>query len=678
MKRWLFWLRWLTPPVLVLALYWPVLGMPFFWDDIPIFVFMGGHPPLEIWVTAAGYPYYRPFGFLLWQVVQTLFEANNTVVFHALNPLVLIVDGWLVGLLAVRLAGNVPRNDGAGRESGEVADLYGWLAGALLVVFPFAALAVPQITALFHLQLTLIGLVAALALLEYQRGGRWQWAVVAVAAGALTPFLHEAGAVIAGVLVAVWLFAPAGQRATSNAGGWQAWLGPERRRGLAIIVTVLVCNLIYLPVRQAIPKSRSDGGLPFDRFNLHEALLNGVFFFMGLTFPVQPLALPVMDAFDIGDVLAVVGLGGAALAAAAIVMVRAGYMRWLLAGVLYALAGALPSIIALPFQYVIVSPRLMLFGAPGVALLWAGAATALVWPLARRAPGVGLWLAVGLVVAALVVPVQHIIREVQLHGRALSPVWDMVRAAEQYPDERHLVINPTSWLALADTTYPLGTEGVVVIPEYSTPGQFVELHLGRPVVFDGVEFPLVHTEPERHYFDVWGQILDWEAMAAAVRQYDRVWLVRYGDEQLDFVEVGGLRREPLGGAVVASFDGGRIVLERASARVVGDHVQVMLDWHMSAASTEDVFSQVRDCAGNTLGQIDGAPLGGTFPIWLWQPGETVRDVRTIPIVAPTSDGCYQVIVGLFNPIDGTRPVATDASGQPIADSVIWLPVEASD
>ena len=42
-SRVLAWLRWLTPPVLALALYWPVVGLPFFWDDVDLFRFLGSH-----------------------------------------------------------------------------------------------------------------------------------------------------------------------------------------------------------------------------------------------------------------------------------------------------------------------------------------------------------------------------------------------------------------------------------------------------------------------------------------------------------------------------------------------------------------------------------------------------------------------------------------------------------
>ena len=88
-RRRLRWLRALTPPVLVLALYGPVLRLPFFWDDVANFTFMQGRSLASFWVSAAGFPYYRPLGFSLFRVWQWLFGATNTAAFHALNMLVL-------------------------------------------------------------------------------------------------------------------------------------------------------------------------------------------------------------------------------------------------------------------------------------------------------------------------------------------------------------------------------------------------------------------------------------------------------------------------------------------------------------------------------------------------------------------------------------------------------------
>ena len=83
--RSIIWVHILTSPVLVSILYWPVLELPFFWDDVANFTFMEGRPLLSFWITASGFPYYRPLGFSVFRSWQLLFGSTNTIAFHSLN-----------------------------------------------------------------------------------------------------------------------------------------------------------------------------------------------------------------------------------------------------------------------------------------------------------------------------------------------------------------------------------------------------------------------------------------------------------------------------------------------------------------------------------------------------------------------------------------------------------------
>jgi len=71
-------------------------------------------------------------------------------------------------------------------------------------------------------------------------------------------------------------------------------------------------------------------------------------------------------------------------------------------------------------------------------------------------------VAIFLAVMLLTVPVRYITSRVELHRRALAPISEMVSAVEAFPEDRHLVVNPTTWLALAQHTYPIVHDGVVV------------------------------------------------------------------------------------------------------------------------------------------------------------------------------------------------------------------------
>ncbi|MEK7786718.1 MAG: hypothetical protein AAB658_15010, partial [Chloroflexota bacterium] len=78
----------------------------------------------------------------------------------------------------------------------------GWLAGALLVVFPFAAQLVPWVAALSHLLVTLLTLGACVCILEFDNSKKPGWAIAAVTLAALAPFASEAGLITSGLMTA--------------------------------------------------------------------------------------------------------------------------------------------------------------------------------------------------------------------------------------------------------------------------------------------------------------------------------------------------------------------------------------------------------------------------------------------------------------------------------------------
>ncbi len=272
--RVLIWLRWLTPPVLALALYSPVVGLPFFWDYVPNFNFMSGWTLADIWSSAAGFPYYRPLGFTAWRLLKLSFGETNTVAHHALNLLALVSNGWLVGAMAMRLT--------TGRAKPLDAGVFAWSSGAILTAFPFAALAVPLVASLFHLFVALLALAAGVSFLEYIQHGRRRWAIIAISCAALAPFVHESGVAVAGILAVLWLVAPL------NNG--TSWWSSTRRRGGVVVVVALVLNLLFVLLWLNIPKMRTGGNLP-GGLQANELWLNAGFFFISLTFPLQPWAL---------------------------------------------------------------------------------------------------------------------------------------------------------------------------------------------------------------------------------------------------------------------------------------------------------------------------------------------------------------------------------------------------
>ena len=655
--RTVWWLRLLTPPVLALALYSPVLRMPFFWDDVANFSFLEGRSMASLWFSAAGFPYYRPLGFSLFRVWQWLFGATNTMAFHSLNLLVLTCNGWMLGLLALRLwPDSTDGRKALERDSEETlaAGLFAWLASTLLCSFPFAAIVVPLVASLFHLLVTSLVLLAGLATVCYWRGGHGLWALVMVVCAGLAPFAHESGVAAGLALSALWFGLAVKSDGTKK-------LSIKNRSGHLVLVAVVMLNAIFPLWWRIVDKMRTESGLPNVR-PLAELWHNAVFFLDALTFPVQPLSRLMAQVLPWKEVYWVTIVGMLALGWAAILLWRSGNIRLLLVGISLFAILSLPAIFTLPQLYVVVSPRLTVLPAVGAALLWGGVISV----LALRSRRIML-MSVLLSGALLVVPVRYILSRVSLHTRALEPVWGLVRAAQSFPNDSHLVVNATTWLALSGHTYPLVHDGVVVIPEYHNPGDLASIHTDGTTSIDGVNFPLVAEEPERHYYDVWGEVLHWEAMAERLRQYDRVWLTTYGDGPLGFVEVGNVlphRQNTVGDEMLAIFDDGRIGLRSGTARMrFEDEVTIELQWEMYEASSEDVFVHAFDCGGKLLGMSDGPPLGRMFPFWLWVDGERVRDVRRISIADWPTDGCMRVEVGLFDVNSGVRLAVRGADGR---------------
>lgn len=640
------WVRFATPPLLAIALYWPALQLPFFWDDVGNFNFLAGKGLGEIWTSAAGFAYYRPLGFSIWWLAQRISGAPHAVALHALNIFALAGCGWLLGALAMRWLGTATQ---IGGQAGWAA----LVAAALLTASPFAALVVPLVASLFHLLVTLLALLGALALLEYRRSAHTVWAIAAVLCIGLAPFAHESGVAVGLALLCLlgWQRAPAASAASSRA--WAQRADPALLAGIA-------ANALFPLLWLMVPKMRADNTLPLRPAG--ELLRNAIFFLQGLTYPLQPFVLPLKAWSGWDEKLLVSIAGGAALLLAGWLCARAGTLRYALAAAGFSAAAALPSIITLPELYVVVSPRLLVFPAVGAALLWALTVAA----LAQRMP----WprsAVLALLALLLFMPVRYVWSRVQLHVRALAPVAQLVQALRAAPGARHLLVNPVMWLALDRQIYPIVHDGVVVLPEYHSPADLIALNSGAPVQLDGVNFPLVATEPLHHYYDVWGDELSWEAMAERVRQYDRVWLMLYGDGPLQVVEAGQVLKAAPRTAPLAMFGGGSLRLLSAQAVRSGKTLNLELVWQAQQPATAEIFVHGLDCAGKMLGQADGAALARMFPLWLWQAGEAVRDVRQIQLADAPDNGCTQIAVGLFDPASGARLPAVDAAGRALAD-----------
>ncbi len=106
--------------------------------------------------------------------------------------------------------------------------------------------------------------------------------------------------------------------------------------------------------------------------------------------------------------------------------------------------------------------------------------------------------------------------------------------------------------------------------------------------------------------------------------------------------------------VSADFANGiRLVGFDAGTIRPGEVTALVLYWQATRVPTDAAFTvSIRDSQGNTLASNADEIARGIHPLADWQPGELVRDPRTLTLGGDTPDGIYRIVVALAN--DGSR------------------------
>jgi hypothetical protein len=88
----------------------------------------------------------------------------------------------------------------------------------------------------------------------------------------------------------------------------------------------------------------------------------------------------------------------------------------------------------------------------------------------------------------------------------------------------------------------------------------------------------------------------------------------------------------------------------------GDVLPLKLYWQ--AGTTTDnlytVFAHLETLNGQVIAQIDSQPQGGGMPTASWATGQVIDDPYTLRIPAELPPGAYRIVVGMYNPLDGTH------------------------
>jgi hypothetical protein len=106
----------------------------------------------------------------------------------------------------------------------------------------------------------------------------------------------------------------------------------------------------------------------------------------------------------------------------------------------------------------------------------------------------------------------------------------------------------------------------------------------------------------------------------------------------------------------------------------GGQFTVTLYYHVDAVTDQDLtqFVHLYSADLGMAAQQDAQPQQGANPTWAWVPGEIVADKQTLTVSAEAAPGVYDLLVGLYNPVDGVRLPVTDAQGATAPEGHVTL------
>jgi hypothetical protein len=618
-------------------LYGDVLSLPLFSDDLVQIPWLESVTWRELWTQPSPYGYYRPLWYTIWRIWGRVIGGLHPLGLHLLNLMAHVVATWLTGMLAAAWL----RRAASRRERAIAAGL----ASVFFVMFPFSRQAVAWPGAVYN---PLVSAMAAAAVLSYDLGRTRHsisWSGAAFLLATLAAFTYESGILVAPLLVALELF---GQLR----GRWRT-----RSWWFLVFIALFLTTLVFW---------RSLRGVGVVGFGITSADLrhNLAYLLQGLIFPVAPLAERLVRWLSIDPVLAVWLVALPTLPLLLWQAMRRN-LEALLLGVGWFGLFAIPPLVSMKAEWFALAPRFLYMTAAGASLIWSAALSTWIGSWRRW-----LHLAVtGLVVAALLMPAAVFVRRgLELYHMAGRSIWAAAAAAAR--EHPVLLVNLPRRITPRGRLYPVGFEGVTPLPMRVTADELAYVHTGIHDAAEAVAFGVVATDqPTGYTFELFGQTVGWEEVAAAARRARRVYLARYDSLGIRLIEAGGVGESAAPGEPLARFGAHLELVDGACTCDQAGRVNLTTSWwtRFKIDSDASIFAHLLDADGTLVAQADGRALLGMLPFWMWEPGETVHDVRHFDAVP---SGAYSVRLGVWEPASGKR---WSAVGYP--DGVVTFTVD---
>jgi hypothetical protein len=245
---------------------------------------------------------------------------------------------------------------------------------------------------------------------------------------------------------------------------------------------------------------------------------------------------------------------------------------------------------------------------------------------------------------------------------------------EAEPKARLLFVNFPDRIEIQPRMYPLGFWGVILSPVVQNLSDYAHAHTGWGAQDRALSAFLVGADERGSWpyrVDMRGEDSPPEALFQAARWANGVYLTRYQpDGTLEMQMVGNVRLiSSLGPATYAPMAtlGDSVRLIGAQAEISPSRVLTLrLMWHcLKPLQVHDTIFVHFWKDGVLRGNADGDSLGGLIPLLAWEPGSEILDVRQVDL-SSFGPGLYQVKVGVYNRVEGTRYPAWAADGERFA------------
>ncbi|MFW6116861.1 MAG: hypothetical protein ACOC6F_03960 [bacterium] len=245
-------------------------------------------------------------------------------------------------------------------------------------------------------------------------------------------------------------------------------------------------------------------------------------------------------------------------------------------------------------------------------------------------------------------------------------------------NRRTLFVNVPDRFEYRAATYPIGFWGMMLAPVSQDLSDFVRLRSGADVETTSLsDFILLAGSVPHTPYEVYTRGSDahaTERLYEAALWADQTHLTGYHpDGSMELRAVGNIQPLRTTAGSLGRYDMVSQLLS-ADVRFRQEHILVNLRWRplRSARPNDTVFLHLTDSAGAIVAQTDGDSLGHLVAPSAWRPGHEVLDRRYMLLPESIPPDVYQLRVGMYNRVDGSRYTAYATAGKSTEDTALEI------